>query len=123
MERIPVLRVGELLVVSIQVDLHDHLAEALQEDIGAAIDRHGAEGVLIDISGLDVVDSFIGATLGRMAEMAKLLGAELVIAGMRPAVAITLVELGVELPDMGTAMNIDRGLSMLRDRVQRRVRS
>ena len=120
MERIPVLRVGSILVVSIQVDLHDTLAEALQEDIGKAIDRHNAQGVLIDISGLDVVDSFIGATLGRMAEMAKLLGAELVIAGMRPAVAITLVELGVDLPEVGTAMNVDRGLALLRQSLKRR---
>jgi len=117
MERIPVLRVGDILVVSIQVDLHDHLAESLQEDIGQAIQKYGAEGVLIDISGLDVVDSFIGATLGRMAQMAALLGARLVIAGMRPAVAITLVELGVDLPDIGTAMNVDRGLAMLREHV------
>ena len=114
MQRIPVLRVGDILVVSIQVDLHDHLAEALQEDIGQAIDKHNAEGVLIDISGLDVVDSFIGATLGRMAQMAGLLGARMVIAGMRPAVAITLVELGVDLPGIETAMNVDRGLALLR---------
>ena len=116
-ERIPVLRVGGLLVVSIQVDLYDDVAEALQEDIGAAIRKYNAEGVLIDISGLDVVDSFIGAIFGRIAQMSEILGARLVIAGMRPAVAITLVELGVDLPNIGTAMNVDRGLAMLRERV------
>lgn len=114
MERIPILKMGDYLLVSIQVDMHDRLALALQDDLAEHIVRHGAHGVLIDISGLEIVDSFIGRVLGNIAAVAKVLDAATVVAGMRPAVAITLVEMGVELPGVKTALNIERGLELLR---------
>jgi rsbT antagonist protein RsbS len=114
LERIPILKMGEFLLVSIQVDMHDRLAMALQEDLTQRIVRDHAHGVLIDISSLDVVDSFIGRMLGHIASMSRILDAETVVVGMRPAVAITLVELGLALPGIRTALNVEKGMDMLR---------
>lgn len=113
MDRIPILRIGNVLLVSVQVDLHDQLALALQEDLAAAIDRTGAKGVLIDISGLEVVDSFIGRMVATISSVGRLMDARTVVVGMQPAVAITLVELGLSLPGVDTALDIDRGLQLL----------
>jgi rsbT antagonist protein RsbS len=113
-DRIPILRTREFLLVTIQVDMHDRLAVTLQEDLTAEIARHHARGVLIDISGLEVVDSFIGRMIGTIAAMSRVLDAETVVVGMRPAVAITLVELGLSLPGVRTALNIDKGMELLR---------
>ena len=114
MERIPILKMHEFLLVSIQVDMHDQLALTLQDDLTGRIVRTGARGVLIDISSLEVVDSFIGRMLANIAAMSRILDAETVVVGMRPAVAITLVELGVSLSGVRTALNVDRGMDMLR---------
>ena len=114
MDRIPILKMGEFLLVTIQVDMHDQLAVTLQDDLTAQITRTGAHAVLIDISALDVVDSFIGRMLANIAAMSRILDAETVVVGMRPAVAITLVELGLELPGVRTALNVERGMAMLR---------
>ena len=114
MERIPILKMGEFLLVSIQVDMHDRLAMALQDDLTERIVRTHARGVLIDISSLDVVDSFIGRMLGHIAAMSRILDAETVVVGMRPAVAITLVELGLSLPGIRTALNVEKGMDVLR---------
>ena len=114
MERIPILKMGSLLLVTIQVDMHDQLALALQDDLTARIVSDRASGVLIDISALEIVDSFIGRMLGSIAAMAKILDAETVVVGMRPSVAITLVELGLSLPGIRTALNVDRGMEFLR---------
>jgi rsbT antagonist protein RsbS len=113
-ERVPVLRMGQLLLVTIQVDMHDRLALALQDDLTNQIRETGARGVLIDISALDVVDSFIGRTIGNIAAMARVLDAETVVTGMRPAVAITLVELGLSLKGVRTALDVERGMNLLR---------
>ena len=113
MERIPVLRIGQCLLVSIQVDMHDRLAMTLQDDLTERIVQDRARGVLIDISSLDVVDSFIGRTIGNIAAMSRVLDAHTVLVGMQPAVAITLVELGLELPGVRTALNVERGMAML----------
>jgi rsbT antagonist protein RsbS len=114
MDRIPVLKMGEFLLVSIQVDMHDRLAMTLQDDITEMIVQHGSEGVLIDISGLNMVDSFIGRMISNIASMSRVLDAQAVVVGMRPAVAITLVELGLELPGVRTALNVERGMDILR---------
>jgi rsbT antagonist protein RsbS len=116
MDRIPILKVGEFLLVSVQVDMHDRLAMTLQDDLTARIVADDARGVLIDISSLDVVDSFIGRMLGNIAAMSRVLDAQTVVVGMRPAVAITLVELGVALPGIQTALNVDSGMALLRKR-------
>ena len=113
MERIPILRMGRLLLVTIQVDMHDQLAVALQDDLTNRIVSDHAQGVLIDISALDVVDSFIGRMISNIAAMARVLDARTVVVGMRPAVAITLVELGLELPGVRTALNVERGMALL----------
>ena len=113
MERIPILKMGRYLLVTIQVDMHDRLAMALQDDLMEQIRRHHAEGVLIDISALDLVDSFIGRMLGNIAAMARILDADTVVTGMRPAVAITLVELGLSLTGVRTALNVERGMELL----------
>src|SRR5215831_22794 len=114
MDRIPILRMGDLLLVTIQVDMHDRLASALQDDLTGKIAEVSAKGVLIDISSLDIVDSFIGRMLANTSAMARVLGAEAVVVGMQPAVAITLVELGLSLPGVRTALNVDAGVEMLR---------
>ena len=114
MERIPILRMGEFLLVTIQVDMHDRLVTALQEDLTSQICASGAHGVLIDISSLDMVDSFIGRMIGTIASMSRVLDAETVVVGMRPAVAITLVELGLSLPGVRTALDVEKGMVLLR---------
>ena len=114
MERIPILKLGDFLLVTIQVDMHDQLAMALQDDLTDRVVRTRARGVLVDISALDVVDSFIGRMLGNIAAMSQVLDAETVVVGMRPAVAITLVELGLSLPGIRTALNVDQGMALLR---------
>jgi rsbT antagonist protein RsbS len=114
MERIPILKLDDFLLVTIQVDMHDQLAIALQDDLTERVVRSHARGVLVDISALDVVDSFIGRMLGNIAAMSRVLDAETVVVGMRPAVAITLVELGLSLPGIRTALNIDKGMQLLR---------
>ena len=113
MDRIPILKVGEFLLVSIQVDMHDRLAMSLQDDLTAQVVAARAKGVLIDISSLEVVDSFIGRMLGNMAAMTRALGAEAVVVGMQPAVAITIVELGLSLTNVRTALNVDKGMALL----------
>ena len=114
MERIPILKMGPFLLVTIQVDMHDQLALTLQEDLTTKISVTGARGVLIDISALDIVDSFIGRMLASIAAMAKVLDAHTVVVGMQPAVAITLVELGLALEGIKTALNVERGIALLR---------
>jgi rsbT antagonist protein RsbS len=113
MERIPILKIGELLLVSIQVDMHDQLALQLQDDLTSQIAATSARGVLIDISALEMVDSFIGRMIGNIAAMSRVLDAATVVVGMRPAVAITLVELGMSLPGVRTALDLDRGMALL----------
>ncbi len=113
MERIPILKMGNCLLVSIQVDMHDRLAMQLQDDLTARIAETGAGGVLIDISSLEIVDSFIGRMLGNIAAMSRVLDAETVVVGMQPAVAITLVELGMSLPGVRTALDVERGMELL----------
>ncbi len=117
MDKIPILQMGEFLLVTIQVDMHDRLALTLQDDLTTRISETGARGVLIDISSLEIVDSFIGRMLGNIAAMSRVLDAETVVVGMRPAVAITLVELGMSLPGVRTALNVDAGMELLRESV------
>jgi rsbT antagonist protein RsbS len=117
MERIPILKLGRFLLVTIQVDMHDRLAMTLQDELTARIVSERSRGVLIDISTLEVVDSFIARVLGNIAAMAKVLDAATVVVGMRPAVAITLVELGVALPGIRTALDVDRGMALLEDSI------
>jgi rsbT antagonist protein RsbS len=112
-DRIPILRMGNFLLVTIQVDMHDKLALTLQDDLTNRIAEVGSRGVLIDISSLEIVDSFIGRTLANIASMAKVLDAETVVVGMQPAVAITLVELGMSLPGIRTALNVESGMQFL----------
>jgi len=114
MERIPILKMGDYLLVTIQVDMHDRLATTLQEDLADRIVKARSRAVLIDISALEVVDSFIGRMLGSIAAIARVLDAETVVVGMRPAVAITLVELGLALPGVRTALNVEKGMDILR---------
>jgi rsbT antagonist protein RsbS len=113
-EKIPILRMGEFLLVTIQVDMHDRLAMGLQDDLTNMITATEARGVLIDISSLDIVDSFIGRMLGNIAAMSRVLDAETVVVGMQPAVAITLVELGLSLTGVRTALNVDAGMELLK---------
>ena len=115
MDQIPVLSLGDILLVSIQVDLEDQLALRLQEDLSNRIVDTGAHGVIIDISALDIVDSFIGRMLSTIASISRVLDAETVVVGMRPAVAITLVELGLSLKGVRTALNVEHGLRLLRN--------
>jgi rsbT antagonist protein RsbS len=114
---------GDLLLVTIQVDMHDRLALTLQDDLTEAIAKSGARGVLIDISSLDVVDSFIGRMLANIALMSRVLDAQTVVTGMRPAVAITLVELGMTLAGVRTALNIERGMAMLQQSLRTAARA
>jgi len=114
MERIPILQVGEFLIVSIQVDLHDRLALRLQDELTSLVVKTHAKGVLIDISSLEIVDSFIGRLLNNIASMTRIIGAGTVVVGMRPLVAITIVELGLSLINVKTALNVDQGMALLR---------
>jgi rsbT antagonist protein RsbS len=116
-DRIPILKMGNCLLVTIQVDMHDRLAMTLQDDLTSKIVKDRAKGVLIDISALEIVDSFMGRMLGDIAAISRVLDAETVVVGMRPAVAITLVELGLSLPGVRTALNVERGMALLQDRV------
>ena len=117
MEKIPILRMGPFLLVTIQVDLYDRLALNLESDLIEAISKSGAKGVLIDISVVSIVDSFMGRIIGNIASMSKILDAETVVVGMQPAVAITLIELGLPLTGVHTALNVERGMNLLRSKV------
>jgi rsbT antagonist protein RsbS len=112
-ERIPILRLDRFLLVSIQVEMDDRIAIQLQEDLTALIEKTGARGVLIDISSLEVVDSFIGRMIGNISAMSQILNAHTVVVGIQPAVAITLVELGITFADVRTALNVERGMEIL----------
>jgi rsbT antagonist protein RsbS len=118
-QRIPILKLGETLLVTIQVDMDDQIANALEEDLAAEVVQAGARGVVIDISALEIVDSFIGRMLDTIAAVARLLDADTVVVGMRPAVAITLVELGVSLDGVRTALDVDRGMALIRRHTER----
>jgi rsbT antagonist protein RsbS len=120
MERIPILKLGPFLLVTIQGDMHDRLAMTLQDDLMSAIRAREAHGVLIDISALGIVDSFMGRMLGNIAAMSKVLDAETVVTGMQPAVAITLVELGLSLPGVRTALDVEKGMELIRSSLERR---
>jgi len=120
MERIPILKMGPFLLVTIQVDMHDRLALTLQDDLTQRIAGERARGVLLDISALDVVDSFIGRMIANMSAMARVLDAETVVVGMQPAVAITLVELGLPMDGVHTALNVEKGMALLRRRLAAR---
>jgi rsbT antagonist protein RsbS len=113
MDRIPILKLGSALLVTIQVDMHDRLATALEEDLTNKIVQYNAHGVLIDISSLEIVDSFIGRMLDNIAAVSRVLDADTVVVGMRPAVAITLVELGLSLAGVKTALNVERGMALI----------
>src|SRR5690606_6068043 len=121
MERIPILKMGRFLLVTIQVDMHDQLALTLQQDLTTRIADERARGVLIDISSLDVVDSFIGRMIANISSMARVLDAETVVVGMQPAVAITLVELGLPLEGVHTALNVEKGMALLQRRLGARI--
>jgi len=117
MEKIPILRMGDLLLVTVQVDLYDRLAENLEADLVQMIKKTGAHGVLIDISAVSIIDSFMGRIIGNIATMSKILDAETVVVGMQPAVAITLVELGLPLTGVHSALNVERGMELLRKKI------
>jgi rsbT antagonist protein RsbS len=117
MDRIPILKMGKCLLVTVQVDMHDRLATALEEDLTDRIVTTGARGVMIDISALEVVDSFMGRMLDNIASVSRVLDAETVVVGMRPAVAITLVELGLQLTGVKTALNVEKGLALIQARL------
>jgi len=118
MERIPILRMGQFLLVTIQVDLYDRLALDLEADLVKMVSKTGARGILIDISAVSIVDSFMGRIIGNIGTMSKLLDAETVVVGMQPAVAITLVELGLPLKGVFTALNVEKGMDLLKSRIQ-----
>lgn len=118
MERIPILKMGDYLLITIQVDMHDKLALTLQNDLTEQIVRYKSKGILIDISALEIVDSFIGRMLGIIASMSRLLDAETVVVGMQPAVAITLVELGLSMKGIRTALNVEKGMTVLRNSLE-----
>jgi len=117
-DRIPILKLGDVLLVTIQVDMHDELATALEEDLSSRIVKVGARGVLIDISALEIVDSFMGRMLDNIAAVSRVLDADTVVVGMRPAVAITLVELGLSLTGVKTALDVDKGLALIGARLR-----
>lgn len=114
MDRIPILRMGHFLLVTIQIDLYDRLATNLEADLVQMVNKTGARGVLIDISALSIVDSFMGRILGNIGSMSKIMDAETVVVGMQPAVAITLIELGLELKGVHTALNVEKGMELLK---------
>ncbi len=120
MQRIPILKMGDVLIVTIQVELQDEIALALEEDLGDRICKTGARGVLIDISALEIFDSFVGRMIGQIATLSKILDAQTVLVGMSPAVAITLVELGMTLPGVRTALDLEKGMELLRASIDRR---
>lgn len=117
MDRIPILRMGNFLLVTIQIDLYDRLATNLESDLIQMVNKTGAQGVLIDISALSIVDSFMGRILGNIGSMAKIMDAETVVVGMQPAVAITLIELGLELKGVHTALNVEKGMELLKAKI------
>jgi rsbT antagonist protein RsbS len=117
MDRIPILRMGNFLLVTIQIDLYDRLATNLESDLVNMVNKTGAKGVLIDISALTIVDSFMGRILGNIGSMSKIMDAETVVVGMQPAVAITLIELGLELKGVSTALNVEKGMELLKQKV------
>src|SRR6476469_3955285 len=117
MERIPILRMGKFLLVTIQIDLYDRLATNLEADLVQMVNKTGARGVLIDISALSIVDSFMGRILGNIGNMSKIMDAETVVVGMQPAVAITLIELGLELKGVHTALNVEKGMELLKVKI------
>jgi rsbT antagonist protein RsbS len=117
MEKIPILKMGHFLLVTIQVDLYDRLALSLESDLVQMVNKTGARGVLIDISAVSIVDSFMGRIIGNIASMSRILDAETVVVGMQPAVAITLVELGLPLEGVHTALNVERGMELLRNKI------
>lgn len=117
MDKIPILRMGSLLLVTVQVDLYDRLAEALESDLVRMIKKTGAQGVLIDISAVNIIDSFMGRIIGNIATMSKVLDAETVVVGMQPAVAITLVELGMPMKGVHSALNVERGMELLQQKI------
>ena len=117
MDRIPILRMGNFLLVTIQVDLYDRLAQNLESDLVQMVSKTGARGVLIDISALSIVDSFMGRIIGNIGNVSKILDAETVVVGMQPAVAITLIELGLELKGVHTALNVEKGMELLREKI------
>lgn len=117
MDRIPILRMGRFLLVTIQIDLYDRLATNLESDLVAMVNKTEARGVLIDISALSIVDSFMGRILGNIGGMSKIMDAETVVVGMQPAVAITLIELGLQLKGVHTALNVERGMELLQEKI------
>ena len=117
MDRIPILKLGQFLLVTIQVDLYDRLALTLESDLVQMVNKTGARGVLIDISAVEIVDSFMGRIIGNIASMSKILDAQTVVVGMQPAVAITLIELGLPLQGVHTALNVDRGMALLQSMI------
>ncbi|HZH00512.1 MAG TPA: STAS domain-containing protein [Flavisolibacter sp.] len=117
MDRIPILRMGKFLLVTIQIDLYDRLATTLESDLVQMVNKTGARGVLIDISALSIVDSFMGRILGNIGSMSKIMDAETVVVGMQPAVAITLIELGLELKGVHTALNVEKGMELLSQKI------
>ena len=117
MDRIPILRLGKFLLVTIQIDLYDRLATTLESDLVHMVNKTQAKGVLIDISALSIVDSFMGRILGNIGSMSKIMDAETVVVGMQPAVAITLIELGLSLKGVHTALNVERGMQLLKEKI------
>lgn len=117
MDKIPILRMGKFLLVTIQIDLYDRLATNLEADLVQMVNKTGAKGVLIDISALSIVDSFMGRILGNIGSMSKIMDAETVVVGMQPAVAITLIELGLELKGVHTALNVEKGMELLKSKM------
>ena len=117
MDKIPILRMGNFLLVTIQIDLYDRLATNLETDLVQMVNKTSARGVLIDISALSIVDSFMGRILGNIGSMSKIMDAETVVVGMQPAVAITLIELGLELKGVHTALNVERGMELLKGKI------
>ena len=117
MERIPILKMGDFLLVTVQVDLYDRLAVGLESDLVNMINKHNARGVLIDISAVSIVDSFMGRILGNIAQMSKILDAHTVVVGMQPAVAITLIELGLPMTGVHTALNVEKGMELLKEKI------